>query len=407
MSNRPQRNHHEHRPRGSAQPIAVALLLPLLFTPIGCRKPKLHPWVKDVLVEGNQLVFSAGAVNSREKGVPPVTRYSINGVTREEALPKVTFVLDLDGVPPGPQTWPIEMRRGKLVGTTLVSFVVPKAKDELSWKVVGCRSSLEIGEPSVFLTGKLMQSDSTCGIDAGGEVELHYVGTPGAEFALAGRETRVADYKEHRPHVVRFQVASALTHLPLSDVVWTDSERAEAKDDATIAVHVSRGERTLDESIKLSVSSPMTLSGLIADQLVGSAGKGLRGFHPAKDAHVIIAHGLPRLSGRLWATDTKATLADVSGFAKISEANKRNVGSCGPYSKQGGMEHTVGHEVVDLQVDVYDVSSGRKLESKTFAATEQPCPGTLSATDEGANTELGTVRDLPADSEIENWLRAI
>lgn len=133
----------------------------------------------------------------------------------------------------------------------------------------------------------------------------------------------------------------------------------------------------------------------------------LKGFTPGKPLAAGIGTGKGAIAiyapqeGRPWIVGGPGPLRDVRLVAIGKERPIREAGSCGPYESDKGGMFSAPRRDHDVDITVYDATTGEKRAEKAFSAKGTECPAYASMVD----FKVRPVDVYPPGEEVSQWLR--
>ncbi len=324
-------------------------------------------------------------------GVPPARLDTLQGTAPWK------MSVPLDKFKDGPNTLAITFeQRGKTV-TENVTFTKPPGSGKPFVRLAKCTSSGTSNGHAKLDAGPLGKTEY-CWVWSDSSIRIGFVGSIGGKVTVGDQTVEIGtDGKAQvvyplRPLIVRSPIRSALTDgAGMTTQVPISFAKGGEKIEGKLAIDLAGAAKDLTKTMFKDVGTGTPITGDAASRSKNSLVYiSAEKYHPAKHY------------GR------QTTVGEVGLVAVAHDINTPRDGSeCGPYkssSKGASAGGMAPRKLIDVQVEVFDATTGSKLGTRDFVADNSiDCP--MFATSKGGTWE--PIESRPDDDAVGAWLERV
>lgn len=296
------------------------------------------------------------------------------------------FYLALDPFKPGRNELKVTVTQGGATAEESAAFTAPEGAGAPFLQIHDC-ARLPDGTSSTDVRSRFGRANG-CKARKDAPHTLVASANPGAKVKVGGKEMTAGPDGE-----ITLELDAAAGLLDMQ-VGASKAQRSEIP--FSVEVRAGAGE-PLRGDIRLSADG---------DALLRSW---LKGFTPGKPLAAGVGAGEGAIAiyapqeGRPRIVGGPGPLRDVRLVAIGKERPLREAGSCGPYESDKGGVFSAPRRDHDVDITVYDATTGEKREEKGFSAKGTECPAYASMVD----FKVRAVDVYPEDADIAAWLRTL
>jgi hypothetical protein len=374
--------------------VAMRLVLALTLALLSCKEnPPFYANAQTKVIDDRvELEFYGDAdMTVTVPGMPPTPVATLPGPSPWK------MSVPLDKFKDGDNTFEIKYEsRGKVV-TQTVSFVKPAGAGKAFVRLAECASSGTSGGHAKLEAGDLGKVDY-CWAWSDGSIRIGWTGSLGGKLTVGdqtvemGKDGKAQISYPLRPMIVRAPIRSALsdgagitTQVPI--VFARGSEKIEGK----LSIDLSGAAKDITKMLFKDVSGGTPITGDAANRSKNSLV-----YLPADKYRPAVHFG-------------KLTTVGEVGLVAVGHdiGTPREGSKCGPYSSSKGAPVGDGmapRTLVDVQVRVFDATTGEKLGAQDFKADDSiDCP--MFASSKGSTWEK--IESRPVDKTVGVWLERV